>query len=252
MRILVADADRSIEVMLGSEGFNVYGIDSGEEAIELGRLYDYDAIVLGDMPIKVVRDLRAAKVKTPIIVLTDTEATAHIVAMLDAGADDFLSKPFHKAEMVSRIRAVVRRSKGHASSLLQVGPLALDLTAQRATVDGQPIQITGKHFKILELLMLRQGQCVTKDQILDHLYNGMDEPNIKIIEVFICKMRKVLPEGLLQTVWGRGYTIAKPDAKANSPAVGPEIRLAFTDGFGGYGKKSAPAGLSERSVRELV
>lgn len=252
MHILVADADRSIEVMLGSEGFNVYGIDSGEEAIELGRLYDYDAIVLGDMPIKVVRDLRAAKVKTPIIVLTDTEATAHIVAMLDVGADDFLSKPFHKSELVSRIRAVVRRSRGHASSVLSCGPLALDLTAQRATVDGQPIQITGKHFKILELLMLRQGQCVTREQILNYLYNGMDEPGSKILDVFVCKMRKILPEGLLETVWGRGYMIAKSGAKANSPAVGPEIRTAFADGFGGYGRKQLPGCLSERSVRELV
>lgn len=257
MRILVADGDenclKGLEVMLGAQGFVVYGTDSGEEATELGKRYDYDCIVLGDTADvslnDVIRALRAAKCKTPIIGISSAGA----VSALDCGADDFLvGFAPHKDELVARIRAVVRRSRGHASSVLSCGPLTIDLNTQRATVDGRPIVLTSKLFKMLEILLLNQGRHVTRERIMNRLYDSADdEPGINILSVFVCKLRKVLPKGLLQTVWDRGYMIVEPGA-THSPAVGPEIREAFADGLGGYGKTLGPACLSERSVWEIV
>lgn len=235
MRILAVDGDenclRSIELMLGAERFKVYGIDSGEEAISLGKLYDYDAIVLSETPDAhtdtVIRSLRNAKVKTPLLVLSCV--TDGAVRALDLGADDFMTKPFHGAELAARVNALVRRSKGLAQSTVHVGPLKINLATKTCEVAGAPVHLTRKEYEMLELLMLRKGLTLTKDAILTALYGGMDEPELKIIDVFICKLRRKLTNagagGLIETVWGRGYVI-RPDAE---PSMAPEVRDMIND-----------------------
>ncbi|WP_448043736.1 response regulator transcription factor [Bradyrhizobium liaoningense] len=246
MRILAVDNEeaylRALEVMLGAEKFNVYGVDSAEEAVELGKLYDYDLIVLGLADAgRVVRELRAAKVKTPILVTSRSPDIEDIVRMLDAGADDCMTKPFHKDELVARIHAIVRRSKGHAASKITVGEICVNLDTKVVTVSGQQVPLTTKEFQMMELLALRQGMTISKEMFLNHLYGGMDEPELKIIDVFICKLRKKLPAGAIETVWGGGYLLGDP--KRDAASLGSEIRAASSEFgiFASHGVRSAGA-----------
>lgn len=248
------DALKSLEIMLGSRRFNVYGSGMGEEAFELGVLYDYDAIVLGDtLDITadgVIKSLRDRKIKTPILVLSENADPAAIVRSLDLGADDYISMPFAADELVARLTAVVRRSKGHARSLIKLGTSAgvatLDMNEKRVEIDGEQAHLTGKEYALLEMLALRQGNVQTKEAILNHIYGGLDEPEIKIIDVFICKLRKKLPLDLIQTVWGRGYLIAKP---VNAePAIGKDARMRPA----GYARETTHAHLTEHELREVV
>jgi two-component system cell cycle response regulator CtrA len=224
MRVLLIEDDsamaRSIELMLRSEGFNVYTTDLGEEGIDLGKLYDYDIIVLDlqlpDMSgFEVLKSLRLAKVQTPVLILSGNAIVEAKVKALGFGADDYMTKPFHKDELVARIQAVVRRSKGHSQSVITTGKLIVNLDAKTVEVDGQRVHLTGKEYQMLELLSLRKGTTLTKEMFLNHLYGGMDEPELKIIDVFICKLRKKLAaacngEHYIETVWGRGYVLRDP------------------------------------------
>ncbi|MBI1233952.1 response regulator transcription factor [Hyphobacterium sp. SN044] len=224
MRVLLIEDDRataqSIDLMLKSEGFNVYTTDLGEEGIDLGKLYDYDIILLDlnlpDMPgFDVLKTLRVAKVDTPILILTGNADIDNKVRGLGYGADDYMTKPFHKDEMVARIHAIVRRSKGHSQSIIKTGEVAVNLDAKTVEVDGQRVHLTGKEYQMLELLSLRKGTTLTKEMFLNHLYGGMDEPELKIIDVFICKLRKKLASATggqhyIETVWGRGYVLRDP------------------------------------------
>ncbi len=195
--------------------------DCGEDGIELAKLYDFDIIVLDlrlpDMEgYEVVRRLRAARVQTPILILSGRSDPTDKVRGLMGGADDYLTKPFNKAELVARIQAIVRRSKGHAESIIRTGKLQLNMDARSVEVDGRRLHVTGKEYSILELLSLRKGTTLTKEMFLDHLYGGMDEPELKIIDVFICKLRKKLAEATggehyIETVWGRGYVLKDPE-----------------------------------------
>jgi two-component system cell cycle response regulator CtrA len=224
MRVLLIEDDsataRSIELMLKSESFNVYTTDLGEEGVDLGKLYDYDIILLDlnlpDMSgFEVLRSLRVSKVRTPILILSGIAGIEDKVKGLGFGADDYMTKPFHKAELVARIHAIVRRSQGHAQSVVQTGDLTVNLDAKMAKVNGAPVHLTGKEYQMLELLSLRKGMTLTKEMFLNHLYGGMDEPEIKIIDVFICKLRKKLADAshgkdYIETVWGRGYVLREP------------------------------------------
>ena len=201
MRVLLIEDDsamaRSIELMLRSEGLNVYTTDLGEEGIDLGKLYDYDIIVLDlqlpDMSgFEVLKALRVAKVQTPVLILSGNAIVEAKVKALGFGADDYMTKPFHKDELVARIQAVVRRSKGHSQSVITTGKLTVNLDAKTVEVDGSRVHLTGKEYQMLELLSLRKGTTLTKEMFLNHLYGGMDEPELKIIDVFICKLRKKL------------------------------------------------------------
>jgi len=209
--------------MLSGEGFNVYNTDLGEEGVDLGKLYDYDIIVLDlNLPdmhgYEVLKKLRSAKVQTPILILTGSLTQVDDkVKGLGLGADDYLTKPFDKSELIARLRAVVRRSKGRAESVIRTGKLTVNLDAKAVDVNGQPVHLTGKEYGILELLSLRKGTTLTKEMFLNHLYGGMDEPELKIIDVFVCKLRKKLAtatggENYIETVWGRGYVLREPDA----------------------------------------
>jgi two-component system, cell cycle response regulator CtrA len=230
MRVLLIEDDsamaQSIELMLKSEGFNVYVTDLGEEGIDLGKIYDYDIILLDlnlpDMSgFEVLRSLRVAKVKAPTLILTGLDSVEDKVRALGFGADDYLTKPFHKDELVARIQAIVRRSKGHAQSVIQTGDLIVDLDTKKVEVNGTRLHLTRKEYQMLELLSLRKGIAVTKEMFLNHLYGGMDEPEPKIIDVFICKLRKKLADSsggheFIETVWARGYVLSEPTVLAKT------------------------------------
>ena len=211
---------QSIELMLKAQGFNVYTTDLGEEGIDLGKLYEYEIVLLDlnlpDMSgFEVLRSMRVSKVKTPILILSGVAGIENKVKGLGLGADDYLTKPFHKDELVARIHAVVRRSQGHAESTVQVADLTVNLDAKTAEITGERVPLTGKEYQMLEYLSLRKGSTVTKDMFLGQLYGGMDEPDIKIIDVFICKLRKKLADAsngkdYIETVWGRGYVLREP------------------------------------------
>lgn len=250
MRILLVEPDsataQSVELMLMSEGMNTYTTDQGDEAIELAKLYDYDIMLLEvnlpDMSgYEVLRTLRLAKIKTPIMVVSGLAQLEDRVRGLGFGADDYLPKPFHKDELVARIHSIVRRSKGHAQSIARFGNLAVNMDARTCTVGEKHVHLTKKEYQMLEVLALREGSTVTKEMFLNHLYGGMDEPEMKIIDVFICKLRKKLSqadklaggpgESKIATVWGRGYVI-----------YGDEDRAKYVPAFNEQAKQtSAPA-----------
>ncbi len=227
MRVLVIEDDsataQSIELMLKSESFNVYTTDLGEEGIDLGKLYDYDIILLDlnlpDMSgFEVLRSLRASKVKTQTLILSGLVGIEDKVKGLGGGADDYMTKPFHKDELVARIHAIVRRSKGHAQSVIETDDLVVNLDTKMVEIDGARVHLTSKEYQILELLSLRKGTTLTKDMVLIHLSGGMDEPELKIIDVFICKLRKKLAnassgKNYIETLWGRGYVLRHPTAE---------------------------------------
>ncbi len=233
MRVLFCEDDlttlRGVTMMLKQASMMVDTADTGEEALELAKLYDYDMIVLDlglpDMEgYEVVRRLRAARVETPVLILSGTGKPGAKVKGLGLGADDFIVKPFDPQELVARIQAIVRRTKGFSRPTLTVGKLSLDLSAHDVTVEGRAVHLTGKEYAILELLTLRRGIVLTKEAFLNHLYGGMDEPEVKIIDVFICKLRKKLAQAgaadLIGTVWGRGYVLRDPASHGARLAVG--------------------------------
>lgn len=224
MRVLLVEDDaataQSIEMMLRSESYICDTTDMGEDGLEIGKLYDYDIIVLDLMlpdidGYEVLRRLRAARVKTPILILSGLTGLDEKIKGLGFGADDYLTKPFDKRELIARIQAIVRRSKGHSDSVIRTGKLTVNLDARTVEVDSQPIHLTGKEYGILELLSLRKGTTLTKEMFLNHLYGGIDEPELKIIDVFVCKLRKKLAsatggQSYIETVWGRGYVLRDP------------------------------------------
>jgi two-component system cell cycle response regulator CtrA len=202
VRVLLVDDDaaiaRSIELMLKIEEINVYRTDLREEGVDLGKIYNYDIILL-DLSLpdisgyEVLRSLRSAKVGTPVLILSGLASIDDKIRGLGLGADDYLSKPFHKDELIARIHALVRRSKGHAQSLIAVGDLIVNLEARNVELHGQKLHLTAKEYQILALLALGIGSTLTKETFLNHLYGGLDdEPEAKIIDVFICKLRKKL------------------------------------------------------------
>lgn len=233
MRILLVEDDpttsKSVELMLSNANLNVYATDLGEEGIDLAKLYDYDLILLDlNLPDmnghEVLRKLRLAKIETPTLVLSGYDDAENKIKSFGFGADDYMTKPFHREELIARIHAIVRRSKGHAQSSIQTGDISVNLDAKTVEVEGQPVHLTGKEYQMLELLSLRKGTTLTKEMFLNHLYGGMDEPELKIIDVFICKLRKKLAqatggENYIETVWGRGYVLRDPLPVEDRPKI---------------------------------
>jgi two-component system cell cycle response regulator CtrA len=233
MRVLLIEDDssiaQSIELMLKSESFNVYTTDLGEEGIDLGRLYDYDIILLDlNLPdvsgFEVLRSLRVSKIKTPILILSGMASIEHKVKGLGYGADDYMTKPFHKTELIARVHAIVRRSRDHAQSVVQIGDLTVSVDAKTVHINQVRVNLTRKEYQMLELLALRRGTTITRETFLSQLYGDMDEPEIKIIDVFMCKVRKKLAaasngKDYIETVWGRGYLLREPqEVKAKMSA----------------------------------
>ncbi|MCA3039026.1 MAG: response regulator transcription factor [Roseomonas sp.] len=239
MRVLLVEDDpttaRGISLMLRHASMIVEVADTGEEALELAKLYDYDIIVL-DLMLpdldggEVVRRMRAGRIETPVLILSGVSRPQTKVKVFGMGADDFITKPFDQQELVARIQAIVRRAKGFSQPTLTVGALQLNIGSREVAVGGNAVHLTGKEYAILELLALRKGVVLTKEVFLNHLYGGIDEPEVKIIDVFICKLRKKLATAggadLIGTVWGRGYVLREQNGRSEfwsdgaKPAVG--------------------------------
>jgi two-component system cell cycle response regulator CtrA len=235
MRVLLVEEDlisaRAITLMLKGAGAVVDQTDSGEDALELLRHYEYD-IVLLDLALpdiegfEVVRRMRLSRNDTPVMILSGITLPQARVKALGLGADDFITKPYDKAELLARMQAIVRRSKGFSQPTVRLGRLELNLDTREVMVNGRDVHLTGKEYSILELLVLRKGMVLTKEAFLNHLYGGMDEPEVKIIDVFVCKLRKKLAragaDGIVGTIWGRGYMIREaPMAETFTPAYEP-------------------------------
>ena len=230
MRVLLVEDDsstaKSIELMLKSEGYVVDTADLGEDGLEIGKIYDYDIIILDlmlpDMDgYEVLKNFRNAKVDTPILILSGLTEMDNKIKGLGFGADDYLTKPFDKRELMARLQAIVRRSQGHAQSTIETGNIVVNLDSRTVSVSGEPLHLTGKEYGIIELLSLRKGSTLTKEMFLNHLYGGMDEPEVKIVDVFICKLRKKIEhmndgESHIETVWGRGYVMREPHTSGNA------------------------------------
>jgi two-component system cell cycle response regulator CtrA len=235
MRVLLIEDDsatvKSIEVMLKCESFNLYTSSLGEDGVRLCKLYDYDLILLDlNLPdisgFEVLQAVRASKVTTPILILSGVVGVENKVRGLDFGADDYMTKPFHKDELVARIHAIVRRSEIHPQSIIKTGDLYLNLDMKTAELAGARLHLTSKEYQILELLSLRKGTALTKEVFLGNLYGGMDEPEIKIIDVFMCKLRKKLSKAsagkdYIKTVRGRGYVLYDPSGDMPKTTLAP-------------------------------
>lgn len=221
MRVLLIEDDKTIgqniSLLLGKEGMVVDTSHLGEDGLEMAKLYDYDVIVLDLMlpgidGYEVVRALRAAKNNTPVLILSGLSGSDKKVKGLGFGADDYLTKPFDRNELIARINALVRRSKGLADPVIRTGAMAINLNSKIVTVAGKVLHLTSKEYALVELLGMRKGTTINKEQFLNHLYGGMDEPEMKIIDVFLCKIRRKIEqlsdgEEYIETVWGRGYIL---------------------------------------------
>jgi two-component system, cell cycle response regulator CtrA len=228
MRALVVDDDtvaaRLIQAAVEPHNVVVEAAGTGEDALDLVKVYDFDIMIL-DLRLPdvdgadIVRRLRAMHRAVPVLVLSAVDDRQEKVRALVAGADDYLTKPFDPAELVARVQAIVRRSKGHPASVIRTGRMTVDLANHTVQIDGKPLHVTAKEYGILELLSLRKGMTLTKETFLDHLYGGIDEPEQKIIDVFICKLRKKIAavanaEHGIETVWGQGYVLKDPSHEA--------------------------------------
>jgi len=224
MRVLFVEDDltfaAAVCLILKKTGAVVDYSEGGEEALELLLHYDYDVVLL-DLILpdidgyEVVRRMRVARNDTPVLILSGMTRPQAKVKGLGMGADDFITKPFDKAELLARMQAVVRRNKGFGQPKVRIGLVELSLGSRNVTVNGVEVHLTGKEYSILELLVLRKGVVLAKETFLDHLYSGMDTPGAKIVDVFICKLRKKLSDAgadnVICTVWGSGYVIRESE-----------------------------------------
>ena len=230
MKILLIEDDREaasyLIQALDEAGHVTHHASDGETGYAMASSMDYDVLIVDRMlprrdGLSIIESLRAEDDKTPVLILSGISEMDSKIRSFGFGADDYVTKPFHRDELVARIHAVVRRSKGHSQSVIRTGKLAVNLDAKTVEVDGARVHLTGKEYAMLELLSLRKGTTLTKEMFLNHLYGGMDEPELKIIDVFICKLRKKLSsacggENYIETVWGRGYVLRDPGEEAEA------------------------------------
>jgi two-component system, cell cycle response regulator CtrA len=224
MRILLIEDDsataQSVMLMLKAAGLDVDAASFGQQGIERGRSDDYDLILLDlmlpDMSgFQVLRALRGDHIRTPVLVLSSLDGVRDKAQALGFGADDYLTKPFHKDELIARIHAVARRCKKQAPATIKVGDLMVNIDHRTVELAGVPLHLTLKEYEILALLAARQGTILTKEMLLTHLYGGIDEPCLKIVDVFLCKLRKKIAavspgQNYIETIWGRGYVLQDP------------------------------------------
>jgi len=216
-------------------GMNVEQAETGGEALEYLRTYDYDAVLIDwQLPdtsgLEVTRLARQAGHRTPIVILAETATMEQRIRTLDLGADDFITMPCDPAELLARLRAVIRRHQGHARSTLRIGPVELRLDRREVTAHGQKLALTRREYGTLELLFLRQGAILNKVAFLNHLYCGSEEPEVKSVDVTICRVRKKLASAgvhnLIDTVWGCGYILRTADGAGTADTPAEEARKA--------------------------
>lgn len=226
MRLLVvedeAEVSQRIEAACASDGLNCHVAETGAEALEMTQIYDYAAIILDILlpdicGFDIISRLRAINNNTPILMLSGLSATEDKVKSLTMGADDYITKPFSKSELLARVYAIIRRASGHSSSIIKIGPMEINIKQRKVSVYGTDLVLTNKEYSILELLAMKRGSVLPKETFLNHIYGGMDEPELKIVDVFICKLRKKIANlaggmNLIETVWGRGYIIREIDS----------------------------------------
>lgn len=225
MRLLLIEDDHmmssSLKAMFEAEKIICDITALGEDGLEIGKMYDYDLIILDlNLPdingYEVTRRLRSGQIHTPVLVISGMDGVEDKLKAFGIGIDDYVTKPFSKPELLARVQAVIRRSRGHSDAIIKTGKMEVNLKKKIVSIEGDPISLTPKEYAILELLSLRKGTTLTKEMFLNHLYGGIDEPELKIIDVFICKLRRKLlqllgdDEQCIQTVWGRGYTLVDP------------------------------------------
>ena len=241
MRLLVVEDDvevsQRIEAACASDGLNCHIAETGAEALEMTQIYDYAAIILDILlpdicGFDIISRLRAINNNTPILMLSGLSATEDKVKSLTMGADDYITKPFSKSELLARIYAIIRRSSGHSSSIIKIGPLEINIKQHKVLVNGTELVLTSKEYAILELLAMKRGSVLAKETFLNHIYGGMDEPELKIVDVFICKLRKKIANlaggmNLIETVWGRGYIIRDIDALNNDDVFDDPSKVDF-------------------------
>jgi two-component system OmpR family response regulator len=223
MRLLVVEDDpdlrRQLSAALEDAGYAVDAAKDGEEGHFLGDTEPYDAVVLDlGLPIldgvSVLERWRRAGRKMPVLILTARDRWSDKVAGFDAGADDYVAKPFHMEEVLARIRALLRRAAGHASSEIAVGPVVLDTKSARVSVDGMPVKLTSLEFRLLSYLMHHKGKVVSRTELVEHLYDQDFDRDSNTVEVFVGRLRKKLGVDVLHTIRGMGYTITEPDDAA--------------------------------------
>ena len=221
MRVLLIEDDKTVSqniaLILKKENMVVDVSYLGEDGIEVAKLYEYDIIILDlllpDMEgYEVLRRLRTSHIETPVLILSGLTTPDKKVKGFGCGADDYLTKPFDRTELIARVNAIVRRSKGHSDPIIRTGGMEINLSSKVITIDGKILNLTSKEYALFELLALRKGTTINKEQFLNHLYGGIDEPEMKIIDVFLCKIRRKIEritktEDYIQTVWGRGYIL---------------------------------------------
>lgn len=219
MRILVVEDEPTLAAQLsaslGAAGYVVDRAADGREAAYMGEVEAYDVVVLDlGLPLmdglSVLKRWRAADRAMPVLILTARGDWAEKVAGIDAGADDYLTKPFHMEELLARIRALIRRAAGQASAELRSGPLVLDTRGGRVSVDGQPLSLTSHEFRVLAYLMHHAGEVVSRTELTEHIYAQDYDRDSNTIEVFVARLRKKLPPGLIETVRGLGYRLIAP------------------------------------------
>jgi two-component system cell cycle response regulator CtrA len=234
MRVLLIGQDlettASVRMMLIKEKFICDSTDVGDNGLEVSKFNDYD-VILFDVSgpnkngYEALRRLRSACIPTPVLILSSLAKLDPRIKDLGFGNDDLLTNPFDHRELTARIRAVARHSKSHCEATIQTGKLVVNLDTREVSVDDHPVHLTGKEYGILELLSLRKSTTLTKEMFLNHLYAGMHEPELKIIDVFVCKLRKKLAQATggnhyIETVWGRGYRLRDPDLAGRPPGSG--------------------------------
>ncbi len=212
---------------LGSAGYVVDEVLDADGTFEALAVYEYDIVVLDRLPAeidacKIIRRMRLHHIDTPVVMVTSWVANGLAVTALRAGADDVLTHPLTNEELVARIEAILRRRGGHAQSTLRVGSMAIDMSSHRVAIAGQSLRLSNKEFGVLQLLALRRGAVVTKDNVLNSLYSGRDDPQSRTIEVFVCNLRRKMAQlgadVMIDTVHAVGY-ILRVGATRSAPSV---------------------------------
>lgn len=223
MRLLVVEDDpdlkRQLVTALADAGYAVDAASDGEEGHFLGDTESYDAVILDiGLPtmdgISVLEQWRRGERNMPVLILTARDRWSDKVAGMDAGADDYVSKPFHMEEILARVRALLRRSAGHAKSELECGPLCVDTKASRVTLDGAAIKLTSHEYRLLSYLMHHRGRVVSRTELVEHLYDQDFDRDSNTIEVFVGRLRKKIPGDFIQTIRGLGYSLNDPEDEA--------------------------------------